>query len=356
MSLHAHASFADSHDGHRPDFDASSLRRGGDHAELDPPAPGFEFLRGAVRALLGLKHAGSRDVAIRYELQGPAGAPCVVVLGGISAHRHVVASPAAPEPGWWETQAGPGRALDTSRYRLLSIDWLCADGTLDLRIDVADQAEALAAVLDALGIERLAALVGCSYGASVGLHFAARHPHRLDHLIAIAGAHRAHPWAVAQRSIQRAIVRLGGDEQQRRAGLSLARQLAMLGYRTRDELGERFEADAIADEQGLAHPCLDWLEHAGRSYVARTPVSAFLRLSESLDLNTLDPASVHVPCTVVAVEEDQLVPVELCAELARGIAAPTALRRIASRFGHDAFLKEDAAFDALLRDALEVPA
>src|SRR5690606_8896349 len=116
------------------------------------------------------------------------------------------ASDAFPLPGWWDAQVGDGRALDPSRHCILAIDWLGADGALDAPIDPADQADAIAALLDALGIERLAGFVGCSYGAMVGLQFAARHPVRLSRLVAVSGTHRAHPYASAWRALQRRAV------------------------------------------------------------------------------------------------------------------------------------------------------
>src|SRR5690606_33231884 len=165
--------------------------------------------RGVLDRVLALRHAGPRRVRIAWECIGPQEAPVLVVQGGISATRHALASAAHPESGWWEAQA---HGLDARRRRIVSIDWLGADGTLDLVLDPSDQADAIAAVLDALGIARVDAFVGASYGAMVGLQFAARHPQRLACLVAISGAHRSHPPATALRVIQRRIVRLGRSE------------------------------------------------------------------------------------------------------------------------------------------------
>jgi len=308
--------------------------------------------RGAFLQVLPLRHAGPRPVRLAYEWQGPAGAPVLLVAGGISAHRHVAASPAFPEAGWWPQQAGPGLALDTERFRVLAIDWLGADGSLDLAIDSADQADAFAAVLDHLGIARVAAFVGCSYGAMVGLQFAARHPARLDCLLAISGADRAHPYSSAWRALQRRIAALGRSEGGSREALSLARQLAMLSYRTPEEFAERFAAPATLVEGRARCAAEDYLDACGSSYVARTPLTAFLRLSESIDLHEVAPEAIAVPTVLVAIEEDRLVPKHTLVELAERLPASRRLHLLRSRYGHDAFLKEPVAIANIIRSTL----
>src|SRR5699024_2708376 len=90
-----------------------------------------------------------------------------------------------------------------------------ADGSLDAPIDTADQADAVAILLDALGIATLDAFIGYSYGALVGLQLAVRHPGRLSRLVAVSGAHRAHPYAAAWRALQRRTVRCAGGDRPR---------------------------------------------------------------------------------------------------------------------------------------------
>lgn len=299
---------------------------------------------------LDLRHAGSRAVVVRGEWAGPADAPVVIVAGGISANRHVTGGEA--DPGWWQAQAGRGRAIDTDRFRVLAIDWLGADGSLDAPIDSADQADVLALVLDRLGVTRAAAFVGASYGAMVGLQFAARHGHRLGRLVAISGAHRAHPYASAWRALQRQCVALGRSEGGVAQGLALARQWAMLSYRTPEEFAERFDAPAVIDDGQARCAAEDYLESCGRRYAARWTSTAFLRLSESIDLHRIDPAQVQVPTTVVAIDEDRLVPLSDLQALVESLGAPARLRQLRSRFGHDAFLKEETAIAGILAEVL----
>ena len=309
--------------------------------------------RGEVAVSLTLRHSGStRIVTLRYETVGNAALPAVFVCGGISANRHAVSSEAFAEAGWWESQAGVNRALDPSRHRLISFDWLGSDGSLDAVIDPIDQADAIAAVLDALHIERLAAFVGCSYGAMVGLQFALRYSERLDHLVAISGAHRAHPFSSAWRALQRRAVALGALQCDESHGLALARQLAILSYRTPEEFADRFAAAQVVDGR-VRVAAEDYLDHCGAQYTARTPPVAFQRLSESIDLHAVEPAHIKTPVTVVAVQEDRLVPVEDSLDLAQRLGGATHVKILRSLYGHDACLKEETAIAAVLTQALQ---
>jgi homoserine O-acetyltransferase len=179
--------------------------------------------RGEIALTLPLRHAGTRSLRLRYEIVGVAGAPVVVLAGGISAHRHVAANAVFAEKGWAEGLVAAGRALDPAQRRILAFDFIGADGQLDAPIDTADQADALRALLDTLGIAQLSAFVGYSYGALVGLQFALRHPARVAQLVAVSGAHRPHPYASAWRALQRRAVALGQLQCAEAHGLALAR-------------------------------------------------------------------------------------------------------------------------------------
>ena len=309
--------------------------------------------RGVVDAVLATRHAGTRKLRIAYELAGPAGAPVVFVAGGISAHRHVSANALDRDAGWAEGLLDAGRTLDPANLRILAFDYVGADGSIDAPIDTADQADAVALLLDALGIDVLEAFVGYSYGALVGLQLAARHPQRLRKLVAVSGAHRAHPYAAAWRALQRKAVALGqlqcADEQ----GLSLARQFAMLSYRTPEEFGERFDAPPTLCNGHVRVAAEDYLDAAGAKFVARVSATAWLRLSESIDLHRVDPARIFVPTTVVAVEGDRLVPMSDAVTLVEALGLNGRLRVLRSQYGHDAFLKETDRIDALLAGELQ---
>ena len=328
----------------QPDTPTAPVAAGGDA----PPSA----VRGEIAVALPMRHAGVRQAVLRYEIHGPASAPAVFVAGGISAHRHVSASDSFAEPGWANALVAPGRTLDPASHRVVAFDYVGADGRLDAPIDTTDQADAIAVLLDALEIGQLQAFVGYSYGAMVGLQFAARHPQRLQRLVAVSGAHRPHPYASAWRALQRRAVALGQLQCADAQGLALARQFAMLSYRTPEEFGERFDAAPTLCNGHVRVAAEDYLDAAGAQYVARTPVTAYLRLSESIDLHRLDPASVSVPVSVVAVEGDRLVPLADSVNLVEGLAGRGQLRVLRSPYGHDAFLKETDRIDNILVAAL----
>ena len=316
-------------------------------ANAQPATPPIE--RGEFDLSLSMRHAGTRSACLRWQRIGNPDAPAVIVQGGISANRNACS---ANGDGWWNAQIGSGRALDPGNLQIVSIDWIGADGQLDAPIDTADQADAIAAALDHLGMTRIEVFIGCSYGALVGLQFAARHPTRLRKLIAISGAHRPHPYASALRALQRKVVALGQLQCADELGLSIARQLAMLTYRTPEEFAERFDAEVVIDGAHARCASEDYLEHCGTRYAENWSPTAFLRLSESIDLHCIDPALVTVPTTLVAVHGDRLVPPEDAYTLAENIAASTRVHVLRSLYGHDAFLKDVEPIAAILRATL----
>lgn len=302
--------------------------------------------RGQFRTTLNLVHTGSADLSIRYELAGPEDAPLLLVAGGISAGRHVIANACDPTDGWWQAQANVFRSC-----LLLSIDWLGADGTLDRPIDSSDQAQALLATLDHLGLPGAAAFVGASYGAMVGMHCARLAPDRVPALLAISAAHRSHPFTSAQRALQRQAIELGERLGSPESGVALARKLAILTYRTPEEFAERFATPSALEGDRVHASSESYLDHMGDKQSARMTAAAYRRLSESIDLHRVDPAAIAVPTTFVAVDSDQLVPADDIEALAE--AVPNArFITVLSLYGHDAFLKEERAIAVIINDFL----
>jgi len=308
--------------------------------------------RGTQRlALLPKYGEGRREVEVSYAWCGTAGAPTVIVQGGISADREVT-SLDGQAPGWWQALVGDGAAIDLACWRVLTIDWLDADQLGVRAVSSEDQADALAALLRALGVAQAHAFVGSSYGAMVALAFGARHPRQVGKLVLLAGAHRPHPLSTAQRSVQRGIVRLGQASGRVDEALALARQLAITTYRGSAEFGRRFAGAPEQRDQRFHFPVEDYLEHQGRRFVECFDAGRFLALSESIDLHEVAPEQVPVPSTLIGFPSDRLVPLADLCELQRRLRGPATLEVVESPYGHDAFLKEPEQLAPLLREAL----
>ena len=218
-----------------------------------------------------------------------------------------------------------------------------------------DQAEVLHRVVAHLGLKSLHAIVGASYGGMVGLCFSARHPESLDRLVLVSAADRAQILSTAWRSVQRQIVREAIARGDGPAGLKLARALAMATYRSETEFKVRFGGPPVRDAERFRFPVEAYLFARGDDYVQKYRADSFLALSESIDLHQVDASSVTTPATLIAVRQDQLVPFDDMEALASRLAGPAKLVEINSIFGHDAFLKESAVLNPILRKALEEP-
>jgi homoserine O-acetyltransferase len=323
-----------------------------------------------VESSTPLEYGGHLDrLAIGFRHYGDPGLPLVIALGGISAGRHIVACPDDPQPGWWEAFVGDGLAIDTTKFSVLGMDWLGGSGAstgpgrrIDDRRDVdtrfpaigtRDQATALIAVLDHLGIAQAHAIIGASYGGMVALSCSAHFPDRIARSIVISAAHRTHPMATALRSLQRGVVRLGLDTGRTAEGLRLARGIAMTTYRTIEEFAERFDAAAEWSSDGPHFPVEAYLGHTGRRFAERFSAESFLCLSESIDLHQVDPARVKTPTTLIAVDGDTLVPPWQMKALHDGLSVEASWNVVASIYGHDAFLKEVTAVSTIIADALD---
>ncbi len=291
-----------------------------------------------------------------YEVTGPPRAPVTVILGGISASTHVCATHTDPSPGWWEGMVGPGRAIDTRRRRVVCIAALDGGARTDGRparmVSTADQADAVAAVLDALQVPVARAIVGASYGGMTALAFGARHSARVRQLVVFGAAHESDPMTTARRVIQRHIVELGLDSGEPTRALRLARALAMTTYRSAREFRERFDSAPVVAGGALRFPVESYLLQRGADFAETTTPARFLALSLSADCHRVTPARIRVPTTLVALGEDAVVPRHQLVLLGAQLGAPATLVDLPSVYGHDAFLLETAAVSALLSTAL----
>jgi homoserine O-acetyltransferase len=293
--------------------------------------------------------------SVRCEIVGPRGAPVIAVLGGISASKHVTSSPTDPSPGWWEDVVGPGRAIDTLRFRVLGIDYVTS-GKTTAPVTTADQAEALASALDRVGVSKLHAVVGASYGGMVALAFGLAFPELTRRLIVISAAHESDPIATALRHLQRRVVALGSSVGRERDGLAIARGIAMTSYLTPRYFEERLAGTDRDDSTLVEDRIGEYLKTRGEQFADQWTSDRYNALSLSLDLHKIRPEDVTVPSTVIAITSDRLVPVSQSRELANRLGGPSQLIELDSSYGHDAFLGDFSRVAPFINALLQIGA
>lgn len=146
-----------------------------------------------------------RTVDIAYETYGsPENAPenTILLLHGYTSNPHA-AGGGESNPGWWENLIGPGRAIDTDEYFVVSPNMLGSSygttgpGSINPdtqepygpdfpHITARDMIEVHKLLLDELGAERLAAVIGYSYGGYLTFQWAVTYPDRMRALVPVA--------------------------------------------------------------------------------------------------------------------------------------------------------------------------
>lgn len=368
--------------------------------------PGTRFI--ALPDPFPMKRGGALHGArMAYETWGqlnPAGDNAILILTGLSPDAHAASHADNPEPGWWEAMLGPGKPIDTDRWFVICANSLgsCKGSTGPASTDpatgqpyrlsfpelsVEDGADAAAHVVRALGVDRLACVIGNSMGGMVALAFLQRHPGLARTHINISGAARALPFSIAIRSLQREAIRLdpqwnGGDYDEARypeAGMRMARKLGVITYRSALEWDGRFgrvrlDGDRRDDDDpfGLEFEVESYLEAHARRFVRRFDPNCYLYLSRSMDWFDLgescatdaNPGSTRTALArlqldralAIGVYTDILFPIEQQQEIADGLLAggvDASCLPLPSPQGHDAFLVDIARFGPAVREFLD---
>lgn len=355
----------------------------------------YAFLPDPFRMHNGGALLGAR---IAYETWGSLNAArdnAILLFTGLSPSPHAASSLLDPSDGWWEGMIGPGKAIDTQRWFVICVNSLgsCFGSTgpasqnpIDAtpyrlrfpELAVEDIARAGHETLRTLGIERLAAVVGPSLGGMVVLAFAAQFPGVARRLVSISGTMAASPVAIALRSVQReAVVRdpewKGGEyafEQPPRNGLTIARKLGTITYRSAAEWNDRFGRIPASVARSAAGPFAprfaieSYLEAQAEKFVRAFDANSYLYLSRAMDRFDLaahgTPAQLFKRAAldaalVIGVDTDMLFPVTEQAAIARHLeraGVATTLLQAKSREGHDAFLIDLETFGKAIGEFL----
>jgi homoserine O-acetyltransferase len=261
--------------------------------------------------------------------------------------------------GWWGSVVGPGLAVDTERFAVLSTNLLgSCYGTTGPRevspfpeVTPRDQARLVELLVDELGVRSVALAAGGSLGGMVAMEWAAQNPSLARSVVVFAApaAHTAH--AIAWNHIQRTAVRAAGAR-----GLEIARMVGMMNYRTATEQAARF-GRTRGKEGGWA--VAEYLEHHGRKLRGRFSVESYLALTRAMDAHDVGRGRGGVASALRRIE-GALVGVGIPGDLLYAAdevrawtdAAGAEYREIRSERGHDAFLLETEQVAAILAGAL----
>jgi homoserine O-acetyltransferase len=306
------------------------------------PTPQIEDFEIPIPASFTLA-SGDRlsEGCVRLRRYGAGDAPHIAALGGISAGRAIFG-----QGGWWNDTFA---RLDLAKVAVLGFDFAPL-GDERVRITPLDQARLIEHALNYLDIHRLGAFVGASYGGMIGLALAAQAPERIGELCVISAAHRPAAQALAWRGVQRRMLEFALQHGDANSGLSLARQLAMITYRTSEEFEARFGSGVDADGLGEVDR---YLIARGDAYGATMGAKRWLSLSEAIDRFAVNPDAVKTSTTVIACSSDQLAPIGDMRALAAALPNLRAFHEVSSLYGHDAFLKEPEQLSGLLNPLIE---
>lgn len=359
----------------------------------DPGRRRFVDLPGPCRL-----EAGGELPAVRvaYETWGepaPDGSNAVLVLHALTGDSHAAGGvgPGHRSPGWWDPLIGPGRALDTDRWYVVVPNVLGGcQGTTgpssagpDGRpwggrfpfVTVRDQVAVEAAVADALGIGRWACVLGGSMGGMRVLEWLVGYPDRVGAALVLACGATASAEQIALCAPQLHAVTgdpafRGGDYYDAapgegpHRGLSLARQVAHVSYRSEPELAQRFGRRAQDGEdpfRGGRYAVESYLDHQGDKLARRFDANSYVVLTRAMSSHDVgrDRGGVAAalaratgPVVVAGIDSDRLYPLYQQQELADLLPGAAGLRVVTSPYGHDGFLLETEAVGKLLAEAL----
>jgi homoserine O-acetyltransferase len=295
---------------------------------------------------------------------------------------------AAKALGWWDGMIGPGKAFDTDRFFVVSTNLLggCRGTTGPSSLDpatgkpygtgfpvitVADMVRVEQAVINELGIYRLAAVAGGSLGGMQALEWAISFPDQVDAVVAIASTHALHPQGLAWNAIARdAIMRdpawqgghYYGTGAAPDAGMGVARMVGHITYLSAEALGNKFGRRLqFADDirYTITEPEFEiesYLHHQADSFVRRFDANTYLYTSRALTYFDLSRQygggslaraleGVSARALLIAFSSDWLYPPAASRDIERALRAlgkPVECHVIEAPYGHDCFLLEEA--------------
>jgi homoserine O-acetyltransferase len=337
------------------------------------------------------------SITVAYETWGTLDATrsnAVLVLHALTGDSHA-AGPAGPghrHAGWWDAVVGPGRAIDTERFFVVCPNVLggCQGTTGPASTDpetgkpfgsrfpvvtIRDQVVVEAALADRLGIRTWAAVVGGSMGGQRALEWAVSFPDRVPRAVVLAAGAQATAEEIALCSLQIRAIEAdprfrGGDYYDADPGdgpwrgMSIARGVGQVSYRSEAEFDERFGRGHQADEQPLdggRYAVESYLEYHGAKLAERFDANSYIVLSRAMNHHDVGRGRggieaalkrITAEVTLAGISSDRLYPLRLQHELAALIPRNSGVEVVQSISGHDGFLTETEAVGKVIARAL----
>jgi homoserine O-acetyltransferase/O-succinyltransferase len=339
---------------------------------------------------------------LAYETYGQLNAArsnAVLVCHALNASHHVAGNYAgqARSEGWWDNLVGPGKPLDTNRFFVIGVNnpGSCFGSTGPMQtnpatgrpwgadfpvVTVEDWVDAQARLLERLGIETLAAVLGGSLGGMQALSWSLRYPARLRHCIAVATAPNLSAQNIAFNEVARRAIITDPDFHAGhylahgtlpRRGLRVARMIGHITYLSDDAMEAKFGRDLKADSLGYSTQEIEfqiegYLRHQGDKFSEYFDANTYLLITRALDY--FDPAREHggdlsatfaaARCNfqLVSFTTDWRFAPARSREIVKALVdnnLDVSYAEIAAPHGHDAFLLDDARYHGVLRARFE---
>ena len=308
-----------------------------------------------------------RDVPVAFRSWGElnaAGDNAVVICHALTGNPEV--------DDWWSELLGPGKALDTNRFFVVCANVIGSPyGTVSPLTTNPDTGQPWAhafpattvrdtvalhrALLETLGVRRVLFAIGGSLGGMQTLEWAF-HEDFVHGLVPIGVGGRHSAWCIGWSEAQRQAIYSDplwqegryADHQPPAAGLSVARMMAMVSYRSFASFSERFGRGRSSKQD--SYEVESYLRHQGMKLVERFDARCYVHLTNVMDTHDISRdrgdyfevlARIRQPALVVGISTDILYPVAEQRELAEHM--PNAeLAVMEAHQGHDAFLIEQA--------------
>src|SRR5665213_1283094 len=338
---------------------------------------------------------------IAYKTYGTLNAArsnAVLVCHALTGDQHVASThPVTKKQGWWETMVGPGKAIDTERYFVISPNVIgaCMGTTgpasinpatgkpwgLDFPVvTIRDMVRAQAMLLDQLGIDSLFAVAGGSMGGMQALQWPASYPDRVFAALPIACATRHSAQNIAFHEVGRQAIMAdpewrGGrylvEGTDPRRGLAVARMGAHITYLSDAALHRKF-GRKFQDRQNPTFSfdadfeVESYLRHQGISFVERFDANSYLYLTRAMDYfdlaadagGVLANAFKATPTRfcVISFTSDWLFPTSESRAIVHALNAASArvsFAEVVTDKGHDAFLLDEPEMFGIVRGFLD---